>query len=283
VVEINRRRTDRLKLTILLRVKGLDDAGRPFETDAHTLSLNRHGARIYISRALSRGQFVHLINPLGHRGADFRVVGPVSPPMEKGGEWGVECIEAKENIWGINFPAPAQGQDAEAQALLECRKCHNVSMLQLSLVEVDVLQTSGIVSKSCKTCDATSPWGYAQKQLAVAGPPDEAAMFAEARAGVAVAAPGRERRRHRRVSMQLPVRIRDYYGAIEITKSEDVSKGGFCFCSEKNFYVGEGILVVCPYSTSSQNIEVHSIIVRRQEIGGSNRKIYGVRYEPTAG
>jgi len=77
------------------------------------------------------------------------------------------------------------------------------------------------------------------------------------------------------------VRIRDYHGGVEVTTAENVSKGGFCYISEKNYYVGEGMLTVCPYTASGQNIESSSVIVRAQLISGSARKNYGVRYRPT--
>ena len=93
------------------------------------------------------------------------------------------------------------------------------------------------------------------------------------------AAQGAEQRRHRRVSLQLPILVRDYYGGVEISKSENVSKGGFCFISEKNHLVGEGVLVACPYSAAEHSIEVRAKIVRRQDLAGSERIIYGVRYE----
>jgi c-di-GMP-binding flagellar brake protein YcgR len=73
--------------------------------------------------------------------------------------------------------------------------------------------------------------------------------------------------------------IRDYYGGVEITKSENISKGGFCFVSEKNYHPGGGVLVVCPYNPSSQNIEMHATIVRLRTLEGTNRKVYGVRYD----
>ena len=82
------------------------------------------------------------------------------------------------------------------------------------------------------------------------------------------------------MALQLPVLVRDYSGAFEVTKSENVSKGGFCFTSEKTFLIGEGVMVACPYSgASNQNLEVSAKIVRRQNIDGSHRKIYGVRYD----
>ena len=107
-------------------------------------------------------RWCRLVNPLRHREAEFRVVGPVSPPVEQGGEWGVECGNPEANIWGINFPDPIEA--GEAKALLECHTCHDVAMTQLSLVEVDVLETSGILSKPCRKCAASTPWGYPEKR-----------------------------------------------------------------------------------------------------------------------
>jgi hypothetical protein len=254
---------------------GSADDGKPFEVPVHTISLNRHGARIYSSRPLSLGQVVRLVNPFRDREAKFRVVGPVSPPLEHGGEWGVEYINPDENIWGISFPKPIESEEGEAKALLECHVCHDVAMTRLSLVEVEVLETSGILSKPCKRCDTNTPWGHPEEQLAMGAPPDENAMLRNAQTA---ATPRRERRQHRRVPLQLPVRIRDYHGGVEVTTTEDVSKGGFCYISEKNYYVGEGVVTVCPYSVTSQNIEMNSVIVRSHLIPASTRKIYGVRY-----
>jgi hypothetical protein len=275
-MRINRRRSDRLMLTIPLRVLGSDPNGLAFKEEARTVTLNRHGARIQTSRRLSSGQVVRLVNLVSKREAEFRVVGPVSPVTDKGGEWGVECVSATDNIWGIQFPPPREGQSVESTALLECRRCHAVALMHLSLVEVEVLQTSGILSKPCQSCEAASPWGYAEKPLAMSAPPGEEAMLAEGQA----AARGVDQRWHRRVSLQLPVRIRDYYGAVEITKSENVSKGGFCFASEKNYLLGQGIVAVCPYNPAASTIEVRARVVRRQDLEGTSRKIYGLRYTP---
>ena len=273
-----KRRSERLMLTIPLRIHGVDSRGVEFFEEARTLTLNRHGARILIARPLVGGQTVHLTNLLSRKEADFRVVGPVAPRTDKGGEWGVECIDHKASIWGIQFP-PALADEADSAALLECRNCHAVALIHLSLVEVEVLDTSGILSKPCEACRGITPWGFAEKQVAMGAPPGEAAMLEEA----GKAAKGPEQRRHRRVALQLPVFVRDYYGGVEITKSENVSKGGFCFISEKNHLVGEGVVVACPYSAAEQSIEVRAKIVRRTEIQDTQRKIYGVRYEQQTG
>ncbi len=274
----DKRRSDRLMLTVPLLLSGLDLKGSGFKENARTVTLNRHGARIITLRLLSSGQTVRLTNLVSRREADFRVVGPLSPHSDKGGEWGVECLDGRQqNIWGIKFPPPPAGQEAESAALLECRRCHTVALLRVSLVEVEVLGTSGLLNKPCENCKANTPWGYAEKQVAMGAPPEEAAMMAEAGAGAAPSK-GADLRRHRRVALQLPVLIRDYSGKFELTKSENVSKGGFCFATEKDFHVGEGVMVACPYSGSDQTLEVSAKIVRRQSIEGASRKVYGVRY-----
>jgi len=269
----NRRRSDRLMLTIPLRIRGTDAAGARFNAEARTVTINRHGARVQTPQALSGVSQVRITNQISRREADFRVVGLVAPMSAQGADWGVECVDDKDNIWAIQFPPMEQGQNAESKALVECHKCHTVALMPLSLVEVEVLETSGILSKPCSSCQVISPWSYTETQVAMGAPPDEQAAGAEA-----AAAPSRDTRRHRRVSLQLPVQVRDYYGDVEHTKSENVSKGGFCFGSEKDFLLGQGIMVVCPYNAGGPNIEVQARIVRKQDVEGSHRKVYGVRY-----
>jgi hypothetical protein len=269
-----RRRSERLLLTVPLRVHGVDALEFDFKEDACTISFNRHGVRIRINRPLIIGQIVTLINVVTHREADFRVIGPTSPRTDEGGEWALESLDEKDDIWGIHFPPSAEG---EPVALLECRQCHAVELKRLSLVEAEVLETSGILSKLCGTCESKTPWAYADKQAAMDSPPAEAPMGAGT---AATRAPqGADRRRHRRAPLKLPVLVRDYQGGAEITKSEDVSKGGFCFVSEKPYLPGAAVMVACPYQVVGQNLEVAARIVRQQRIEGTSRKVYGTSYD----
>lgn len=234
------------------------------------------------SRLLTSGQTVRITNLVSRRDAEFRVVGPLSPFSEKGGEWGVETLDGQKDIWGIKFPPATSEHETNSAALIECRKCHTVALMRLSLVEVEVLETAGLLSKTCESCQKTTSWGYAEKQLAMAAPAGEAAMLAEARSGASPAR-GSDLRRHRRVSLQLPVLVRNFSGEFEITKSENVSKGGFCFASERELQIGEGVMVACPYSALDKSLEVGGKIVRRLLIEGSKRKFYGVRYDKQPG
>lgn len=277
-------------LSFPLRVKWVESDGKSVECEAQTVSVNRHGARIRVGRPLPAGQVVQVLNRVSRHEASFRVAGLVSPLTSEGGmygvlgpvsgdtplgnEFGVECLDGKENFWGIYFP-PLNSEDrSDAKALLDCRRCHTVALLRLSLVEVDVLETAGTLSWPCQSCGQVTSWGYAEKERKI--PVDD-------KGKLQVMAKGFYWREHRRVALQLPVLIRRYSGGVEIAQTEDVSKGGLSFISEVNYEVGEGLLVACPYSSSGPNIEVQAQLARRQEIKGTKRCLFGVRYSTPPG
>jgi len=280
---MERRRSDRVKLTIPLRLYGAETS-ETFECEARTIDLNRHGARIVVSRVLHGGEIVRVVNRANRREARFRVAGPVAPPTPEGGSYGVlgpisaatptnraygiECLDTTQNFWGITFPQ-AEDEPFESKALLECRQCNGVSLLRLSLVEIDVLQSSGILPLPCETCRTSTPWGYAVQ---------EALEGFDAKAQPRSSTDSLSFRRYRRISLQLPVRIRCFSGNVEITKSENVSKSGICFVSDRLYYIGERVLVACPYREGTDNIEVEGEIVRQDQIPDTNRKVYGLRY-----
>jgi hypothetical protein len=279
-MSVDRRRSDRVMLTIPLLVLGTDPRGKPFRESARTVSLNRHGARIRIGRHLRSSDVVRLTIPRMGVEAEFRVVGPVSPFSAEGGEYAVESLDRDRNIWGIHFPAPGQGETTDPRGLLECRQCNALALLRLSTVEVEVLESSGIIYKFCQRCGRPTPWAYTREQMTPLDGSDDAAALERVMAAAAVKRV--EERRHRRIFLQVAAMVRDYYGGVEITRSENVSKDGLCFTSEKNYLVGQAVLVACPYLLTDQHIEVRARIVRRQDMEGTNRKVYGVCYDQQA-
>jgi hypothetical protein len=272
----DRRRTERLLLSIPIRVEGLNAQGQKFFEKTRTVIINRHGASIQLKQSVTPGMTLKIVNLMANREADFRVVSPTQPKGDQGGEWGVECKDEKHNIWGIEFP-PMQDQEPSCSALLECRRCHTVVLTPLSLVENDVLSASGLLTKECRTCGRSTPWGYNEKQVAIPAPGQEAEP--SIKEILEVPRPQSTPRLHPRVSLRLPIRVRSYYGTEEIGKTENVSKGGLCFVSEKDYEIGEGLKVTCPYDPKGHNIEVRAHVVRRKGMEGTVRKIYGVRYE----
>jgi hypothetical protein len=250
--------------------------GEKFSEETQTLVINRQGARIYLKRKVVAGAVLLITTVVGRRSANFRVVGPTQPPSKEGGEWGVECQDSNCKIWGIGFPSPASGEGLCA-ALLECRGCHTVKLSHLSLVEHEVLGTSGSLVKDCEDCGRSTSWTYRETSLPLSGGGADAAppspeSFTEQLAGS-------NRRIHNRVALQLPIRVRSFSGTEEFTRTENVSRGGVCFITDRNYEVGEVILITCPFEKGGHNIEVRGQVVRRREMQGTGRKIYGICYQ----
>ena len=269
-----RRRSERILLSIPVQIDGATPKGDYFSETTRTVVINRHGARILLKHTVVPGAKIKISNLSARREGEFRVIGPTGPATEDGGEWGVECKDESFNIWGIEFPPPIQG-DTRGSALLECRTCHRNVVTDISLVELDVLTSSGLLTLECEECGKPTSWSYSEQPRTIApGTGESPSPSPEAT--------GAHQRLYKRAALRLPIQVRDYYGGKELTKSENVSKGGLCFTSERKYEVGSGVLVTCPYDPRGNNIEVRARVVRRQPITGSARFIYGVAYEQTA-
>ena len=271
-----RRRSPRIMFSIAVKVRGADDQGRTFEVPGRTVTVDRYGARIQVPQTLKPSQVIRVVNHNNQHSAEFRVVGPVSPPAEKLSEWAVECLEEQHNIWDIYFPVPDEASDA--RALLECRRCRTFSLQPLTLTEVEVLETAGLISRLCTTCKVESLWGYPVKKFEMES---RAYQAAAASTGGSVG-PLTDRRCSSRSLAQVPARVRDYYGGSEVVQTENVSKDGFCFVAGRKYYVGQGLMITCPYPPSGEMSEVRVHIVREQPSGTPGRLIYGVRYDKSS-
>ncbi|MBZ5565702.1 MAG: PilZ domain-containing protein, partial [Acidobacteriia bacterium] len=237
----DRRRSDRILLTIPIIVEGLGPDGKEFSETTRTLVINRQGARIQLSHRVSPGTLLRIKLVSANRQAEFRVIGPTRPLSYQGGEWGVECVDKAVNLWGIGFP-PSPEKEAQASALLECRDCHSVNLTRLTLMENEVLTESGLLTKECKRCGRLTSWGYTEQSVGVPVPGQEAEPSINE--VVDSQAVGANRRAHRRVALKLPVRLRSFYGTEELAQTENVSKGGLCFISDKTYQIGEVLLVI---------------------------------------
>jgi hypothetical protein len=273
-MEQGQRRSHRILLSIPLVLRGMDEDGTPFEAAGRTVALNQHGARIQVKHRLRPGQVIGVTNHSSGAEADFRVVGPLAPPTNQMGEWGIECLLSNENIWKIYFPPPDEKSDAHI--LLECRHCHALTLQLLSLVEVEVLETAGLLSKSCVPCGKPTPWGYPPHTYESGTHPDAkgAGVVNGGASGWVI-----NRRKRFRKQAQIPVRVRDYFGEIEMAQTENISLDGFCFSAFREYYVGQGIVVTCPFDANMQKPEAMARIVRIGPESRPERYIYGVRYD----
>ena len=60
--------------------------------------------------------------------------------------------------------------------------------------------------------------------------------------------------------------------------TENVSRGGLCFKSEKVYDVGENVEVAMPYSETSANIFSPAVIANARQLPGDGRILYGAKF-----
>lgn len=270
------RRTERVMMTIPIRVAGFNTLEGDFSEDTHTLVVNQGGARIVLKHRVEADDVVRVVNLENYSEADFRVVGPTRLPGGEVAEWGVECVEVGRNIWGFELSAPLATEGAEAGALLECRACRAQGFWPVTLMEVEVLNSTGIVNRQCNACKKTTYWTYADttrrpREFAPDEPVAPAPREAEIKKKM-------EKRGEKRMGMKLPILVKNSRGEEETTKTENVSKGGFAVSLAMDLNVGDLVSVVCPYTPGSQDIPQKAEVRRRATFPFGGRRLYGMRY-----
>ncbi len=266
------RRSERILLRLPIEVKGTAADGKPFRERTHTVAINRHGARIVLHRELDPNSRLTLINLQNNIACPFRVVGRVGNPAGQEAEWGVECLEADINFWGIFFPLKDEAASTEERidVLLECSRCHNRELAQLTLDDYQTITSHSVLSRSCSGCRAVTDWtfgfveGDVGEAFATSGATSEPVPFR-----------GIDRRRSKRVAVKLPVRIR----MEEIGETENLSHGGVCFSSTLMLKIGDVVMLTVGYAFGKENLEAPARVVWREELEGSNRILYGVQLE----
>jgi hypothetical protein len=275
-----RRRSDRLWLTVPLYVEGVDSAGQTFDCEARVINLSRHGARIQVPQSIVQNQNIILKSPDGNHQANFRVAGIIAPADSLNVEYGAESLDETQNFWQIEFPLPEDAESEGSKVLLECRKCNTMALLPLTISEVQAVRSMGWVGKTCPICAAMSLWKYAEIGRTRNHPEKHPKDPQRGPSSWISGAVDSTDRNHRRVYVIMPIEVRDAQGNQENTRTENISKCGFCFSSEKIYEPGEAITAIFDNAGDSLTLrtELPARIVREQSILGTHRKLYGATY-----
>ncbi|MGD0920393.1 MAG: PilZ domain-containing protein [Terriglobia bacterium] len=276
--EERKRRSERVLLRIPIEVKGTDAEGKPFTEKTHTLVINRHGARIGLKAPLKPEARVTITNRQSAMSCPFRVVGRTGKCLGEGPEWGVECLEPGVNFWGISFPDKAAEPTAQEgiDALVECAMCRFRELAQLTLEEYRSMITQGSVHRDCPECGAETEWRFG---FAEAEPEEALPAQPSASAPASPAVEGEERRRAKRLTIKLPVRIRLQDGSEEVARTENLSKTGVCFSSSLMIRPEDRVFLTVGYTPGGSEEEVAARLVWRREIEAGATALYGVRLE----
>ena len=99
----NRRRSQRVLMTIPVRVSGKSAAGLPFEEETHTRAISAHGALILVSTQVWRGQRMNLSNVLTKAALECVVAHIDKRPSDRT-QVGVEFTLPNPVFWHVAFP-----------------------------------------------------------------------------------------------------------------------------------------------------------------------------------
>ena len=282
-----KRNTERILLKFPIRVSAYGGSGGAFSEETYTVEINRTGARIALKHQVAADDTIRIVNLENMREADFRVMGPSR--LESGGltDWAVEYLEADRDLWDIKFSPPLDSQSNPAGALLKCGDCDAQVFCTLRDWEFDILD-AGPLQRFCAKCGGPTAWRYADVDVHVGDvrPPETAATPAAAAPAPAPAPlpPGTwaQKRSFKRLALKMPILVRDQKGEEEVSKTENLSKGGLAVCLGMKLEVGDVVSVFCPYSEGGGNLEQMAEVRSRTTFFMGERWIYGLSYNLTA-
>ncbi len=145
---VERRSSERLQISVPLRVLSFDfenfETGG-FSEDTRTLLVSRSGASVALRNPVIAGDSLRIINLTDLSEADFRVVGSLGTTEEGAVIWAVECLERRDDFWGVKCPPPS-AEISEDTVFLQCRACGKKANCPLTFMELEVLASQGLSS-----------------------------------------------------------------------------------------------------------------------------------------
>jgi len=270
---ISARRSGRIAIRISVDISGVDRHGRNFTEKAFTITVSRHGAAISTTRSLIPEQEIRIRRVNGTDQFTFRVVGQIGI-HNFDNVYGVSRENGGRDVWGISFP-DSDSAEMLANVLLQCRRCDSREVVGMIDIELEVFKNNGHIVRNCRSCFEQTDWFMVPDELKKEPP-------TEARSKHQTTQPtnGRalNRRKHKRVPMELTACIRRSGQTAELVSTADISKGGMRFVSKADYAISSWVEVAVPYVEGSANIYTAARVVRVQESERTGFREYGIEY-----
>jgi hypothetical protein len=100
---VPRRRSQRIFMTVHVRVRGKDANGKAFEEQTETIAVNAHGALVLLNVPLEVGQSVSVWHRSTHEETDSGVVYVGSKQAGKT-QVGIQFLNPSPRFWRVAFP-----------------------------------------------------------------------------------------------------------------------------------------------------------------------------------
>jgi PilZ domain len=264
----NHRQSDRVFLTMPIRVSCIRGRGEVFLEEGQTIDISRQGATIKVDRELFAGEIIKVqrLDGLGKE-VMARVVGRVARGSE-GHLFGLMILDHTiANPWGIVFPAAADMDNAVLRALLRCVSCERTEVTYLNEFEADLLLGHHYISRLCEDCGGWTTWNRPHDYLSGGT--------------VAATTPGTQNRRsHGRMHVEAVGCVRHPALGNEVVVVRELARGGLSFFSATKYPEGSRVEIAVPYSSRAPNIYSPARIVgsRNAVSKGLLEYEYGVAY-----
>lgn len=272
----DKRRTDRVFITLPVSISGTDAAGQPFSEDTTTVTVSQHGASMTLKTEFGPGQEItvrRLRTRVPHV-AECLVVGQTG---KQGGlqVFSVAFRKPAVGFWDVYFPSLPPDQGTAGRALLECKVCATRRVVHLDSLELEVYSANRQLSLRCDKCGKSTIWSESQQETARQ---IELAPANPTRLAGAPSPPANNQRKHRRVAAEIPACVRQAGSDDEVATTIDISRGGLRFTSRRHYATGSYIQVAVPYSSRALNVFVNARTAHSCKT--PNREIYqfGIMY-----
>lgn len=267
--------------------------GKVFSEQTKTVLLSRHGAGIVSQYILSSEQELILRRLDTNKEAEVRVVGQLGAHGESY-TYGVAFLNPEVDLWGIQFPPMTESERRASCVLLQCSSCKARETVDHSDLESDVYIVNEGIVRFCKSCGSSTFWKRAPEKDGSEPVPLETAPPAEEKKAktVGTVAPGapapelasksaqrpENRRKHVRIKATFKGCVRSFAFGDDLVSCEDISRGGLCFKTRKQYALKTEIDVAAPYSPGAPAIFVRAQIVHIEELKQERRFLCGVCY-----
>ncbi len=237
----NLRQSERVLLTLPIRISGAGEYGKEFVEEGHTVDVSRQGATIMADRELRPGQNIKIQRIGVSKEAMARVVGQIISGTASF-LYGIALVDPNVNLWDISFPAVCDVDKAVLRALLRCVACGQLEVSYLNEFEADLFLYHRSIARICKRCGGWTTWTPPYGQIYAVG------------------------------SVRHPTL------GTEIVLVGNLARGGLSFYSASTYAEGSSIEMAVPYTSKTPNIYVPARVVSSRKGADKGFIEYGVSY-----
>ncbi len=250
-----KRRSDRVQMSIPIRVRGMSAANKFFDEESATEWISKHGVMSRLHSLVELDSEVHVTCLKSNVAGNFRVAWVNARAQEGAYSLGLEVVETEGDLWGIHFPPATPEDEANTPSVwLQCQRCRESAKMPVPEAEVEYLSEGFLIAKPCERCRATTTWEFGVE-----------AEILPAEDGGAPIAMQKDQRGRGRVPMRTKIKItRRRFGTpvVDVCETTDVSRGGVCFLTSIGYEMGEELSVIVPYKEGDVAIPVPARVVR---------------------